>query len=103
MDLRSMIGWFGLLLAAACVMVLLVAGGGAITRSGPGQSGPDDLFLPITMLFLKPIGFATMAAGAVGLFWPANTDVRGHNTRCWGALAAGVVAAAISFVFGPTF
>lgn len=103
MDLKSMIGWFGLMLAAGCVMVGLVAVFVGLSAADPDRHGSNDLMLPIAMLFLKPVAVATMATGAVGLFWPADTDPDGHSWRCWAALLVGAVAAAISFMFGPTY
>ncbi len=103
MDLRSMIGWFGALLAAACLMVGMIALYFAITTPKTSGPGPDDLLVPIAMLFMKPIGLATMAAGAVGLFWPAEIEPGSHNFRCWIALLGGGAATALSFTFGPTF
>lgn len=103
MDLKSMIGWFGTLLAAACAMVGIIAAFFAVTSPPTDGPGPDNLLVPISMLFLKPIGLASMATGAVGLFWPPDLDRKGHTLRCWIALIVGAITAAISFVFGPTF
>lgn len=101
MDLKASIGWFAVLLAAACAMVGLVALYAVAVAPASNASGPDDLMVPITMLFLKPIAFATMAAAAVGLFWPSKEDAGGHNLRCWLSLIAGGVAGGISLLFGP--
>ena len=103
MDLRSMIGWFGVLLAAACVMVGLVAVFLGFTAHDPQNPGSDSFVIPIAMLFLKPVAFASMATGAVGLFWPSLVDAQGHNFRSWVALLTGGGAAVVSLMFGPSF
>lgn len=103
MDLKASVGWFGVLLASACVMVSAIAGFAALSGPDPTEAGPSDLMVPIAMLFLKPIAFATMAAGAVGLFWQSEADAGGHNLRCWGSLVTGAAAAALSLMFGPSY
>ncbi len=101
MNFKNVIGWFAVMLGAACIVGLVAALiSGVAAGSGAGNRGLGaSLIFVAAVSFLNPVGIAAVVAGAIGTFWSVDQNAVSHKYRCWFAMLAGAAAAFVGMVY----